>query len=259
MQWTRDKLESLTNFINRKYFNNEVTKPITFKWSRHLFNATNSLGNEGAEAITTSSNRRPDHKITINVSLYHATHELMKNVIAHELIHCWQFEHDETWRSTYSKDGMHNPVFNDWVKKINDTGDFKHPLARTALASEDKDYNKSKNNTGFFVYKMSTTDDGTKFPLGFFIKFIYADEITWLENRGFMVRMCKNLKVKQTCDNLSLRNSNDFSPYFLTITFVKQNKLDAENGIRWLVSNGKRNYIFCDDDFNFEASVSLED
>lgn len=258
MQWTRDKLESLTNLINKKYFNNEVTKPITFRWSRHLFNSGTSLGNEGAEAITRSSSRRPDHIITINVSLYHATYELMKNVIAHEMIHCWQFEHDKTWASSYNQDGMHNPVFFDWVSKLNNTGDFKYPLAKCALSGEDKDYNKTKNNSGYFVYKIATTDDGTEFPLGFFIKFIYADEATWLKNRGFKVRMCKNLKVKSTCDNISLIQSNDFTPYFLTITFIKQNKLTAENGIRWLVSNGKRQYIFCDDDFNFESSIEIK-
>lgn len=42
MRWTNEQLEKRIKIYNRIYFNNEIKKPIVFRWSKHLYNTGSS-------------------------------------------------------------------------------------------------------------------------------------------------------------------------------------------------------------------------
>lgn len=255
MRWNTPDIVELLKYYIKKYFRNSIKNEIAVVWSRKLYNAelNNTINGDGAEAKMYTYTDGT-HKLKLNTSLYNASPELMKNTLVHELIHAWQGEHgylDE-------KPGMHGETFMKWCDKLNATGDFKYPLAPVASNKEDKVYKKSKNS-GYYVYIM-TSEHGNaanKYPIGIFINFLYLDECNWLKNKGFNIRYYTNLKPGSTAPSDLKSGLYQFNHYFLTLTFMKKNKVDSTNFIKKIYDEWGSSRFFDDTDFNFTNGVEV--
>ena len=255
MRWNTTDIEELLRFYIRKYFRNSIKKPVSVVWSRKMFNTilTNITDSEGAEAkmyeLTDGS-----HMLKLNTSMYNASPALMQNTLVHELIHAWQHEHgyeDE-------KPGMHGETFMKWCNKLNSTGDFTYPLSPYGTRRESKDYQKAKNSA-YYIYKMTSEagNEKNQFPIGIFINFLYLDECNWLKNKGLKIKYISNLKPGPTAPSDIKKGNTQFSKYFLTLTFLKKNKVDAGNFYRKIHDEWGSSRFFDDTDFNYKDGVEV--
>lgn len=96
MDWTLDQLNKRVKIYNRIYFNNEIKYPIEVKWSRQLFNV-------GSRQNANCRFYNGKHTITFNVTYKNVSDEMMRSTLVHEMIHAWQFEHDDTMYDDWSK------------------------------------------------------------------------------------------------------------------------------------------------------------
>lgn len=199
MEWTLDKITNHIKVYNRVYFSNKIKRPIDVEWSKELYT------NDGPEAETYFNNGR--HKILFNVKLSTASREIMRNTIAHEMIHCLQDEIDKTWTKTYDEDNGHNAFFLKWCAKLNKEHSFRFPIQQFLSSRESKSHNK--NSTGvYYVYQNLEYQDGTKTPCGVFVKFLYSNEISKLKSNGLSVIYFNAIKFTSKVRFIELKNKS---------------------------------------------------
>lgn len=272
MEWTLEKIQNHIKVYNRVYFNNRIKYPIDVEWSKELYT------NDDSEAVTTKLRGR--HLITFNVKLATASREIMRNTIAHEMIHCLQDEIDRTWKKTYNEDYGHNNFFLKWCAKLNSEHSFRFPLQRYVSSRESKSH--TKNSTGvYYVYQNLEYQDGTKMPCGVFVKFLYSDEIEQLRSNGLTVQYFNRVKFTNKVRFTELKNKSltggsyketslaDISTFKHNVTLehewcteyddiqnisVGPQKLDFEDALK---EAGLRGRMFYGDEFNFDDARNI--
>lgn len=204
MQWNTEDIYNHIKVYNREFFENKITWPIVIKWSKQLLNSGSRIS-----ALTSRSKDRDGdnyHIIKLNARLATATREAMRNILAHEMIHCLQDEIDPTWEKTYKKDEGHNDFFYRWCNKLNKEHHFRFPLER--YVSDKVTKSQNKNATGvYYVYQWINWDDGTHDGVGVFIKFLYKEEIDTLMSHGLRVKYYPTVTFNSSCSRVELKNT----------------------------------------------------
>lgn len=272
MDWSLEKIRNHIKVYNRIYFNNKIKYPIEVEWSKKLYT------DDDTEAETHRLNKK--HKIIFNIKLATASREIMRNTIAHEMIHCLQAEIDKTWEKTYDEDGGHNSFFLKWCAKLNKEHSFRFPLQRFLSNRESKSHNK--NSTGvYYVYQNLEYQDGTKMPCGVFVKFLYSEEIEQLHSNGLTVQYFNCVKFTNKVRFTELKNKSltggswkpsalyDINTFKHNIVLEREwctdyddiqnisvgpQKLDFEDALK---EAGLRGRMFYGDEFNFNDARNI--
>lgn len=273
MEWSLESIINHINVYNRKYFDNKIKQPIEVEWSRDLYT------NDDSEAVT--QKLRGKHKIIFNVKLATASREIMRNTIAHEMIHCLQDEIDRTWKKTYKEDEGHNRFFLKWCAKLNKEHHFRFPLQQYVSTRESKSH--IKNSTGvYYVYQNLEYQNGTIIPCGVFVKFLFSNEIANLRSHGLTVTYFNAIKFTEKVRFVVLKNqtltggSYKMSQKDWDInTFNHNTKLEREWCTNYddikditvspdtidfedaLKQNGLRGRMFYGDEFNFDDARNV--
>lgn len=275
MEWTLDKILNHIKVYNRVYFENRIKYPIDVEWSKELFKDT------GCDAETYKFRGR--HLIKFNVRLSTASREIMRNTIAHEMIHCLQDEIDRTWKKTYEEDSGHNKFFFKWCAKLNKEHSFRFPLQQYVSQREGKSH--KKNSTGvYYVYQNLEYQDGTTMPCGVFVKFLFSNEVNTLKANGLSINYFNVVKFTDKVRFTALKNKSltggthkysdkdwDHETFNHNIALeqawctdyedikditVGPDKMDFEDALK---AAGLRNSMFYGDEFNFDAARNLEE
>lgn len=115
----------------------------------------------------------------------------------------------------------------------------------------------------YFVYKLSyyTDDDGTKveFPFGCFVKFLFAPEIRHLNRNGLYVKFLRKPIFSDACKYINIRGKSPDSAegkWYMTYNAIKN--MTALDFVQSMCDAGYRQYLFDDDDFNFNTAINVE-
>jgi len=255
MDWTLDILNKKAKIYNRIYFNNEITKPIEVKWSRHLFNSD-------SRTHAHQSTAGGKHIITFNVMYQSVSEEMIRSTLVHEMIHAWQQENDPDFLKDWKEYEGHGPAFIAKCEELNSKFKFTYPIMRYIEGNKSKQFEKQKEGS-YFVYKMSyyLEDDGTKveFPFGCFVKFLMGNEIKHLMRNGLFVKYIRKPIFSDKCKYLVLRGkSPDSAEGKWYVTYNALKKMTSIDFVQSMCDNGYRQYLFDDDDFNFNTAIDVE-
>lgn len=250
MRWTNKRLEKRIKIYNRIYFNNEIKKPIVFRWSKHLYNTGSST-----EAYCQSY--KDYHLITFNVTYSNASNEIMRCTLVHEMIHAWQAEHDPNFDKDWSAHEGHGLSFVKKCKELNSKFKFTYPLMSYV------DYNKAmnvkkQNKDLYFVYKMdfSVSTPNIKYPVGVFVKFMHENEINGLLSKCISVKYYTKACFKKTdCQENNYKYVIDTD---VPVVYSKLKNCKYENFITYIRNEFGLYHMVTDDDFNFDDGIIIE-
>lgn len=265
MEWSLDKISNYIKVYNNRFFNKAIKKPIVVNWDRNLYKT-------GIKAQTSDYNDY--HEITFNITLANTSREVMRNIIAHEMIHCLQDEVDDTWEATYKDDEGHNQFFLKWCAKLNAEHKFRFPIERFISYRSAK--SQSKTNTGlYYIYQILEYQDGSKEACGVFVKFLYENEVNIIRDNGLSIQYFNNIKFNNTVHYVALKNKslitadsyndsyNDIikqeEEWVVDFDEIKDisigaNKLDFEDALKEAGLKGK---TFYSGEFNFESGRNV--
>lgn len=254
MEWSIDVLQRKANSYNRIYFNNEIKLPIVIKWSKQLYNA---------KSDTNAHEKTVDdvHYITFNINMQSVSEEIMRNTLVHEMIHAWQDEYDPHVNDDFKNLAGHGPSFVKKCEELNKKFKFRYPLMRYTSGNKLKSLERSSNGM-FFVYKDTyyiddKTGEKVYFPIGVFVKMLYGNEINSLRRRGFKVNYYKNPVFSEHVAMGGFEHKPvESSQSDIKYSFIKN--VTAADFVQYMYDNGRRNYLFADDEFNFEDAMKVE-
>jgi hypothetical protein len=128
------------NEFNIRFFNEEITLPITFKIIKTNY--------EGCTLKTTNSIEIRIHEILLDLKF----EEELDNTLVHEMIHAWQIE--------YNGKADHKKTFKSWCKKIKEI-DKTMVISIYMDADETSKFNEEKNKTakGYILIPKNKLDE----------------------------------------------------------------------------------------------------
>lgn len=241
---TDENLTKRVKAYNRIYFNNEIEYPIVVKLSKQLFNS-----HSWKHAYHIFKN--DCHYIVLNVKLYNASYEILRNTLVHEMIHAWQEEYDPTFYDNFSKTNGHNEVFYNKCDELNKKFKFTYNLNRYASDNIMTQLSKHANDC-FYVYVIEQDyyDPSTKYALGAFVKFLYLDEANHLKRNGLHIRYYKRAKFNNNVP-INLKNKNIVDTDFL-YTYYNIKNYTAKTLTRY-----NSWYLVPENNFNFKDGIEI--
>lgn len=251
MEWTVSDLNKRVKNYNRIYFSNEIELPIVVKLSRQLFNSRSDM-------FAYSRLRNNVHEIVISVELLDASSEMLRSVLVHELIHAWQDEHDPDVNNDFKELKGHGPAFLKKCEELNRKFKFRYPIQRYIDDRRLKSIEHSSTGV-YYVYVMthSKVEPEIEYPIGVFVKFMYADEIVRLVKRGLLVKYYKDATYTNSVENKIIRNMK-VSKAERLVTYSTIKNCTKDTLVSHILNEFTTDFLFTDDDFNYQDGQEVE-
>lgn len=246
---TSENLTKRVKAYNRIYFNNEIQNPIVVKLSKQLFNSRSKIN-----AYHRFENGC--HYIVLNIKLYNASYEILRNTLVHEMIHAWQEEHDSTLYDDFSKLQGHTKAFYNKCDELNKKFKFTYNLDRYVSNNISTQLSKHASDCYYvYVIEKDEYDPTEKYAKGVFVKFLYLEEANHLKRNKLKIRYYKNAKFN---DNVHVNIAN--KKVVDTGVLFTYNQIKNCNSFSFTDYICRKYYyqmLIKEDGFNFEDGIEI--